>query len=78
VFAKGESLSISEPQGWQAAFREIAWNVVFPLSTAGGRWWVGVIRKMVTPHDDGTFEIDKTVFGRIKAGPRQPVAGPAP
>ncbi len=43
VYGPGESLRLTEPQGWQGAFTEMAWNVMFPLSTAGGRWWVRVM-----------------------------------
>ena len=43
VYRQHESLRIDGPQGWRSAFRELAWNVLFPLSSAGGRWWVGVL-----------------------------------
>jgi hypothetical protein len=40
VYRSDESLRVSQPQGWQHAFIEFAWNIGFPLSTAGGRRWV--------------------------------------
>jgi hypothetical protein len=44
VYRSDESLRVSRPQGWQHFFVEFAWEVLFPLSTAGGRFWVGALR----------------------------------
>jgi hypothetical protein len=43
VYRTDECVRVSQPQGWQHAFIEFAWNIGFPLSTAGGRWWVGAL-----------------------------------
>ena len=43
VYRPHESLRLGEDQGWRSAFREFAWETLFPLSSTGGRWWVSAL-----------------------------------
>jgi hypothetical protein len=43
TYARTEHVEVPANQGWRNIVRDFIWKAVFPLSTAGARWWVKML-----------------------------------